>query len=89
MTTKCIKVNHNKNIRSKTSILRSKLCDCNNVYIIVKERISVRGTNDANRINKKLAFKNNAPFRSYISKIKNTFVENVEGIDIVVSMYNL
>ena len=38
---------------------------------VAKGRMSVTGTNAANRRNKKLTFKNNAPFR--ISKTKNTF----------------
>ena len=38
----------------------------------VKVRVSVRGTNDAIRINKKLTFKENAPIRSCISKINST-----------------
>ena len=37
---------------------------------------------------KKLTFKNNAPFRSCISKINNTFIENAEDIDTVMPMYN-
>ena len=39
--------------------------------------------------NKKLTFKNNAPLRSCISKINNTFVDNAENLDIVIPMYNL
>ena len=39
--------------------------------------------------NKKLTFKNNALFRSCISKINNTFVDNAENLDIVMPMYNL
>ena len=38
---------------------------------------------------KKLTFTDNASFRSYISKINNTFVDNTEDHDIVMSMYNL
>ena len=38
---------------------------------------------------KKLTFTDNASFRSYISKINNTFVDNAEDHDIVMSMYNL
>ena len=38
---------------------------------------------------KKLIFKNNAPFRSYITKVNNTFIDNAEDLDIVMSMYNL
>ena len=43
-----------KNIRFKTSMLRSDLCDDSDAYIVVKGRISVRGTNDANKRNKKI-----------------------------------
>ena len=70
-------------------MLRSDICDYSDAYVIMKRRISVRETNDPNRINKKLTFKNNVPFRSCISKINNTFVENAEDLDIVMSMYNL
>ena len=38
---------------------------------------------------KKLAFKNNAPFASSISKINNTLIDNAEDLDIVMPMYNL
>ena len=60
----------NKIIRFKVSIIRSVLCDYCNTYIIVKGTITVKGGNDAKTRNKKLIFKNNAPFRSCISKIK-------------------
>ena len=59
-------------------MLGSDLCDYSDAYIVVKGKIIVRGANDANRINKKLTFKNNAPFRFWISKINNTFVDNLE-----------
>ena len=39
--------------------------------------------------NKPLAFKNNAPFISCISKINGVLVENAEDLDIVMPMYNL
>ena len=78
-----------KNVRFKTSILRSDLCDYSDAYIVVKGRISVIGNNNANKRNKKLNFKNNALFTSCISKIDNTFVGNAEDFDIVMMMYNL
>ena len=34
-------------------------------------------------------FKYNAPFRSNISKINNTFIDNAHNLDIVRPMYNL
>ena len=55
----------------------------------MKGRISVRATNDAKRINKKLNFKNNAPFRSCVSKINNIFVDNAGDLDIVMPLCNL
>ena len=69
-------------------MLRSDLCDYSDRYIVAKGRIRVRGTNPANRINKKLVFKNNGLFRSCISKINNTFIDNAEDLDIVMPMYN-
>ena len=53
----------NKNLRFKTSMLRSDLCDYSDAYVVVKARITVEGDNNANKRNKKLTFKNNAPFR--------------------------
>ena len=70
-------------------MLRSNSCDYSNAYILVKGRISVRSTNDANKRNKKSNFKNNASFRSCISKINNTFISNPEDLDIVIPTYNL
>ena len=51
--------------------------------------MSVTDTNNATRRNKKLIFKNNAPFRSCITKINNTFVGNAEHLDIFMPMYNM
>ena len=75
-------------IRFKTSILRSNLCGYSDAYIVPKRRISVRGTNGANKRNRKLPFKNNSPFRSCISKTNNTFIDIAEDLDIVMSIYN-
>ena len=55
---------------------------------MVKGTITVADTNDA-AYNKKLAFKNNAPFISCISKINNALIDNAEDLDIAMPMYNL
>ena len=97
VTRKCIEVNGlseskfsvNKNIRFETPMLRSDLRDHSDAYILVKGRITAEGTNNANKKNKCLTFKNNAPFTSWISKINNTFVDNAEDLDIVMLIYNL
>ena len=64
----------------KTSILRSDFCDFSDAYIVVKEMITVTGTNANNKRNKELIFENNAPFRSCISKTNNTFIDNAEDL---------
>ena len=48
----------NKEIRTKTSMLRSDLCDYSNAYIVVKGTITVTNPNNAKK-NKAVAFKNN------------------------------
>ena len=69
-------------------MLRSDLWNYINAYIVVKETITVEGNDNNKQINKKLNFKNNAPFRSCISKINNTFTDNAGDFDIVMPMYN-
>ena len=79
----------NKNIRFKTLALRSALYDYSDAFIVIKGRITVDGDNDDKVRNKKLIFKNNPPFTLCISKIDNTFIENAEGLDIAMPIYNL
>ena len=67
----------NKNIKFKTSILRSDLCDYSDAYIVVERRITAEGNSVVKTRNKKLIFKDNAPFRSCISKINNTVIDKV------------
>ena len=82
-----------KQIRFKTAMLRFSLCDYSDAYILVKGNKSVNNTDatgaDANNSNKKVIFKNCAPFTNCVSKINNTQIDNAEYIDIVTSMYSL
>ena len=82
-----------KQIRFKTSMLRSSLYDYSDAYITVKGNITVNNTADAgaaaDNTNKKVIFKNCAPFINCISKINNTQIDNAEYIDIVMAMYSL
>ena len=73
-------------------MLRYSLCDYSDAYILVKGHISVNNTGTTTaptNINKKVMFKNCAPFPNCIRKINNIQVDNAEYIDIVMSMYNL
>ena len=81
--------NTNKEIRIKTPMLRSDLCDFSDAYIVVKGDITLEGDNDANKRNKNLAFKNNAPFINCISKINGIKIDNAEDLDVVMPKYNL
>ena len=81
----------NKNIRFKTLILKSNLCDYSDVYILVKGAIdlSAATVNENVKDEENFEFKNNAPFRSCISKINSTLIDNAEDLDIVMPMHNL
>ena len=74
-------------------MLKSSLCDYSDAYILVKGIITVNETAaanaDANTTNKKVIFKNCAPFTNCISEINNTQVDNAKDIDIVTPIYNL
>ena len=81
-----------KQIRFKTSVLRSDLWDFSDAYIVVKGDITL--TKDANIDfidvkNRSLAFKNNAPYTNCISKINNVLVGNAEDLDVAMPIYNL
>ena len=85
--------NVNSQIKFKTTMLKSSLCDYSDAYILVKRTISVNNTAAdgaaANNTNEKLIFINCAPFTNCISEINNTQIDNAKDIDIVMPMYNL
>ena len=104
--------NVNKEIRIKTSMLKSDLFNFSDAYIVVKGNIfvtkktftaddidapnntaaNVTATNTANNNafgEKKLVFKNNAPFINCISKMNGIKIDNAEDLDVVMPMYNL
>ena len=86
-------------------MLRSDLCGYSGVYIVVEgdiivikkvfaaaETLNATNTNNANNIafgEKKLVFKNNAPFINCISKINGVKIDNAEDLDVAMPMYNL
>ena len=85
--------NVNSQIKFKTTMIKSSLYDYSDAYILVKRTITVNNTAAAgaavNNTNKKLIFKNCAPFTNCISEINNTQIDNAKDIDIVMPMYNL
>ena len=85
--------NVNSQIKFKTTMLKSSLCDYSDTYILVKGTISVNNTAAqgaaANNTNKKVIFKNFAPFTNCISEINYTQTDKAKDIDTVMPMYNL
>ena len=85
----------NSDIRFKTTMLRSNLCDYTDSYILVKGTITITGTGanvdarNADERDKGVTFKNCAPFTKCISRINNTDIDNAHNIDIVMPIYNL
>ena len=82
----------NSNIRFKTSMIRSNLCDYSDAYILVKGTITVPNAAVAgeavNSTNEKVIFKKFAPFTNSLKEINNTQVDDSKDIDVVMPMYN-
>ena len=82
-------------IKFKTTMLRSSLCDYSDAHILVKGKITVTLAGDnaaarqADERDKGVAFKNCAPFTNCISEINDTQIDDAKDIDILMLMYNL
>ena len=89
------KYNTNSQIKFKTSMFRSSLCDYSDAYMLVTGTITITGAgadDAAKRLderNKGAIFKNCAPFTDCISEINNTQIDNAKYINVVMAIYNL
>ena len=85
--------NDDKQIKFKTTTLKSSLCDYSDAYIFVKGIITGEGNDAAARQpeerDKGVAFKNCAPFTYFKSDITNIDIGYCHDIDIVMPMHNL
>ena len=85
----------NADIKFKTAVLKSDLCDYADAYIFVKGTITITGHGDddaarqLNERNKGVIYKNCTPFTKCISRINGTDIDNAQDVDIVMTMYNL
>ena len=86
--------NTNRNIRFKTTMLKSILCDYEDAYILVKGRITISG--EGADVTARLAderntvviyIKKNATFINCKSEINNTEIDNDK--DIAMPIYNV
>ena len=93
-TKNCIEINDqsrgvyntNSDIRFKTAMLKSSLCDYHDAITGAGDDAAAR---QADERNKGVIFKNCAPFINCKSEINNTEIDNAKDIDIVMPMYNL
>ena len=78
-------------IKFKTTMLRSNLCDYADAYILVKKTITITGAgyDDASKRLDERKFKNCAPFTKCLIRINHTDIDNAQDIDVVMPMYNL
>ena len=73
-------------IKFKTTMLRSSLCDYADVYILVKEPIIITGAGDdaaarrADERNKGVIFKHFVSFTKCISEINDTEIANAQDL---------
>ena len=85
----------NADIKFKTAMVKSDLCDYADAYVLVKGTITITGHGDDDSArqleerNKGVIFKNCTPFTKCISRINGTDTDNAQDIDIVMPMYNL
>ena len=74
-----------KEIIYNKEVLKSNLCNCNTVYILLKGNIDFIGRHLAVEV----AFKNCTSFTKCITKIDGTTIDDDEDLDLLMPMYNL
>ena len=72
-------------IKFETKVIKLKLCDYPDAYILVTGDIKVADV----AANTNIAFKNCAPFTRCVTHINDEHVEAAENLDIIMPMYNL
>ena len=72
-------------------MLRLDLCDYSDAYIVVKGTIDLlaAASNENDKAQKNVIFKNSSPFRSCKTKTNSTFIENAVDLDTVMPVLNL
>ena len=79
-------------IKFKTLMIKSNLCNYSDAYILVRRTITIDGERDDDAAklldgrNRGVIFKNCAPLSECVSNINNTQIDNARDIDIVMPM---
>ena len=84
--------NTNSQIKSKTSMLKSSLCDYAYILVSGTKTSTGAGTDGnakrADEIKKGVTFRNCTPFTDCISVINNTQINNAKDLDVAMPVYN-
>ena len=85
--------NTTNQIKFKTRMLKSSLCDYSDAYVLVEGTISIAPAPlpivNPNNNDKEVVFKNCVLFTDCISETNNTQLDNAKDIDVVMPIYNL
>ena len=87
--------NISSDIRFKTAMLQSSLCDYSYAYIFLNGRITITeagadaAARQADKRDKGIVFKNCTPFIICKIEINDTEIDSATDIDIVIPIYNL
>ena len=65
-----------------TELLQSNLGDCNVAYSLIRGDVTITGRNAETQA----AFKNCAPFDTFIKKVDETTIDHAEDLDLVTPM---
>ena len=68
--------------------LSLKLKSLNQIFVIIQTGDNANKKGAGGNANKKVAFKNCAPFTKCVTRINNEHVDNAENLDNVIPMYN-
>ena len=80
--------NTNSQIKFKTTMLKSSLCDYSDAYKLVKGTKNHCWRRSKCR-SKQVVFKNQAPFTDCITEISKTQIDNAKDLEIVMLMDNV
>ena len=69
--------------------MRNDLFDFNDAYIVVTGKITATNLGNDDVYNRKVSFKNSAPFFNCTTlRINSQLIEDAQDLDIVIPMYN-